>query len=97
MIRVELSQSPAILPDVLKIWKKTTQFSAPEDWMFASPIQIDRPPWSYTGVKEELQRAADASDIRTSMNIYGDAVTTDMREASGNVAALALNGRQNGW
>jgi len=26
------------------------------------------------------------------MNIYGDAVTLDMREASGKVAMLALNG-----
>lgn len=116
------------LLDVLKVWKQTTQFSAPEDWMFASPVQIGRLPWSYTGVKEELQRAADAagighlrshafrhtyrtwldsvgtpigvqqklmrhSDIRTTMNIYGDAATPDMREASGKVAMLALNGR----
>jgi integrase len=51
------------LLDVLKIWKQTTQFSTPEDWMFASPIQIGRLPWSYTGVKEELQRAADAAGI----------------------------------
>ncbi len=27
------------------------------------------------------------------MNIYGDVVTPDMREASGKVAMLALNGR----
>jgi integrase len=113
---------------VLKIWKQITQFSAPEDWMFPSPVQIGRLPWSYTGVKQKLQRAADAagighlrthafrhtyrtwldsvgtpigvqqklmrhSDIRTTMNIYGDAATRDMREASGKVAMLALNGR----
>ena len=116
------------LLEVLKVWKQTTQFSAPEDWIFASPVQIGRLPYSYTGVKQELQRAADAagighlrshafrhtyrtwldsvgtpvgvqqklmrhSDIRTTMNIYGDAVTPDMREASGKVAMLALNGR----
>src|ERR1700688_730914 len=116
------------LLDVLKVWKQTTQFSAQEDWMFASPVQIGRLPWSYTGVKQQLQRSADAaglghlrthafrhtyrtwldsvgtpvgvqqklmrhSDIRTTMNIYGDAVTPDMREASGKVAMLALNGR----
>ena len=51
------------LLDVLKVWKQTTQFSAPEDWMFASPIQMGRLPWSYTGVKEALQRAADAAGI----------------------------------
>ena len=116
------------LLDVLKVWKQTTQFSTNEDWTFASPVQVGRLPWSYTGVKEELQRAADAacighlrshtfrhtyrtwldsvgtpvgvqqrlmrhSDIRTTMNIYGDAATPDMREASGKVAMLALNGR----
>jgi integrase len=112
---------------VLKSWKQATQFSTPEDWIFASPAQIGRLPFSYTGVKQELQRAADAaglghlrshsfrhtyrtwldsvgtpvgvqqrlmrhSDIRTTMNIYGDVVTPDMREASGKVASLALHG-----
>ena len=116
------------LLEVLKVWKQTSQFSASEDWMFASPVQIGRLPYSYTGVKQELQRAADAAgighlrshafrhtyrtwldsvgtpvgvqqrlmrhaDIRTTMNIYGDVVTPDMREASGKVAMLALNGR----
>lgn len=51
------------LLDVLKVCKQTTQFSAPEDWMFASPVQIGRLPYSYTGVKQELQRAAAASSI----------------------------------
>ncbi len=51
------------LLDVLKVWKQTTQFSAPGDWMFASPVQIGRLPYSYTGVKQELQRAAEAAGI----------------------------------
>ena len=115
------------LLEILKRWKQTTQFSAPEDWIFASPVQIGRLPRSYTGVKQELQRAANAAglghlrthtfrhtyrtwldsvgtpvgvqqrlmrhaDIRTTMNIYGDVVTPDMREASRKVARLALNG-----
>jgi integrase len=112
---------------VLKGWKQSTQFSGPEDWVFASPFQLGRLPWSYTGVKENLQQAADAAslghlrshsfrhtyrtwldsvgtpvgvqqrlmrhaDIRTTMNIYGDAVTPDMREAHGKIVGLALNG-----
>ena len=115
---------------VLRVWKQATQFSRPEDWVFASPVQLGKLPYSYTGVKQELQRAADAAslghlrshsfrhtyrtwldsvgtpvgvqqrlmrhaDIRTTMNIYGDAVTSDMREAHGKIVGLALNGMGN--
>ena len=38
------------------------------------------------GVQQKLMRHA---DIRTTMNIYGDAATADMREAHGKVAMLA--------
>ena len=117
------------LLNVLKAWKQVTQFSAPEDWIFASPFQVGRLPYSYTGVKQELQRAADVaslghlrshafrhtyrtwidavgtpvgvqqklmrhSDIRTTMNIYGDAATPDMREVHGKIVGLALNGTE---
>ncbi|MFL6307826.1 MAG: tyrosine-type recombinase/integrase [Candidatus Sulfotelmatobacter sp.] len=118
------------LLNVLKVWKQKTQFSAPEDWIFASPFQLGKLPFSYTGVKQELQRAADAArlghlrshafrhtyrtwldsvgtpvgvqqrlmrhaDIRTTMNIYGDVATPDMREAHGKIVGLALNGMGN--
>jgi hypothetical protein len=36
------------------------------------------------------------ADIRTTMNIYGDAVTRDMREAHGKIVGLALNGMGTG-
>ena len=120
----------ADLLNVLKAWKQVTQFSDPEHWVFASPVQLGRLPYSYTGVKQVLQRAADAAglgrvrshsfrhtyrtwldsvgtpvgvqqrlmrhaDIRTTMNIYGDAVTLDMREAHGKIVGLALNGTGN--
>jgi len=113
----------------LKAWKQATQFSGPEDWVFASPVQAGKLPYSYSGVKQELQRAADAAslghvrshcfrhtyrtwldsvgtpvgvqqklmrhaDIRTTMNIYGDAVTPDVREAHGKIVGLALNGTE---
>src|SRR5258708_25574661 len=34
------------------------------------------------------------TDIRTTLNIYGDVVTNEMAEASSKVAGLALNGLQ---
>jgi integrase len=110
---------------VLKTCKQATQFSAAEDWMFASPVQLGRLPWSYdqvwrtykkasgkagigglgthslrhtyrswldsvgtpVGVQQKLMRH---SDIRTTMNVYGDAATAEMAEAHGRVVRLAL-------
>lgn len=115
----------------LKVWKQTTQFSAANDWIFASPVQLGRLPWSYDQIWRVYQKAAKAAhlgrlgthtlrhtfrtwldsvgtpvgvqqrlmrhaDIRTTMNVYGDAVTQDMAEAHGKVVGLALNGRGNG-
>jgi integrase len=111
--------------EVFKRWKLLTQFSAQEDWMFASPVQIGRLPYSYAGVWQALRKAAAKakighisshvfrhthrtwldsvgtpvgvqqrlmrhSDIRTTMNVYGEAVTADMREAHGKIVRLAL-------
>jgi integrase len=111
----------------LQTWKQATQFPTPEDWIFASPVQLGRLPWSYDQVWRVYQKAAKAAgigglgthvlrhtfrtwlgsvgtavgvqqqlmrhaDIRTTMNIYGDAVTADMAEAHGKIVGLALNG-----
>jgi len=35
---------------------------------------------------------AKRTNIRTTMNLYGDAVTSDMAEAHGKIVGLALNG-----
>jgi integrase len=51
------------LLNVLKTWKQTTQFSSPDDWIFASPVQIGRLPYSYTGLSKELQRASDVAGL----------------------------------
>ena len=119
------------LLDRLKSCKQVSEFSGPEDWIFASPLKHGRLPYSYTGVWRELVRAVipagighigthafrhtyrswlDAvgtpiavqqkmmrhTDIRTTMNIYGDIVTDEMTTASGKVAQLAFrpNGAQ---
>jgi integrase len=43
--------------------KQETQFSAPDDWMFASPVQLGRLPWSYDQVWRMYQKAARAAGI----------------------------------
>ena len=40
------------------------------------------------GVQQKLMRHA---DIRTTMNVYGDAITADLAEAHGKIVGLALN------
>ena len=113
------------LMDVLKAWKQTSKFSATSDWMFASPSQLGRLPWSYDQVWRVYQKAASAAgigglgthslrhtyrslldsvgtplavqqklmrhtDIRTTMNVYGDVITNQESEALGKIARLAL-------
>lgn len=115
------------LLDVLSTWKRTTQFPADTDWIFASPVKLGRLPISYPWYWRQLQRAADKAgigklathtfrhtyrswldavgtpiavqqklmrhtDIRTTMNVYGDCVTNEMAEANCKVAGLALSG-----
>ena len=121
------------LLEVLKAWFSLSEFTAPDDWMFASPAQLGRLPWSYDGVWYWYQQAAKAaglggmgthvlrhtfrtwldsvgtstgvmqklmrhSDVRLTMNTYGDAMTADMREAHSKVVSIAMsaNGSQNG-
>src|SRR6516164_6073666 len=48
---------------VLQNWKQATQFSASEDWIFASPAQLGRLPWSYDQVWRVYQKAAKAAGI----------------------------------
>jgi integrase len=109
----------------LKSTKQRAVFSEPEDWIFASPIRLGRLPYSYTGVCNELERAANIAgighlgthtfrhtyrswldavgttvavqqkmmrhtDIRTTMNIYGDVVTDEMTTAGIRVSQLAF-------
>ena len=109
----------------LKTWKQSSEFSGAEDWIFASPFKLGRLPYSYTGTRQELERASKAAgighisshafrhtyrswldavktpiavqqkmmrhtDIRTTMNVYGDVVTDEMSTAGLRVAELAF-------
>ncbi len=74
------------LLEVLKLWKQTTQFSGPDDWMFASPVQLGRLPWSYPWVWCVFQKAASDAGIgklgthamRHSYRAWLDAVGTSV-------------------
>jgi integrase len=60
--RKEMSADSSLL-EVLKLWKQTTQFSAQEDWIFASPVQLGRLPWSYPYVWLMFQNAASDASV----------------------------------
>ena len=49
--------------EALKQWKQTTQFSAQEDWMFASPVKLGRLPWSYPRVLQVFYEAGKQAGI----------------------------------
>jgi integrase len=51
------------LLDVLKMWKQSTEFSADEDWMFASPARLGRQPWCYDEVLRRFSKAGEAAGI----------------------------------
>jgi integrase len=65
-VKTETSQRrmtlDAGLLKILKAWKQTTQFPAQEDWIFASPAQLGRLPWSYPHILRLFDKAA--SDAR---------------------------------
>ena len=60
--RKQLSLDGGLL-EVLKAWRSVSQFTAPGDWMFASPAQLGRLPWSYDGVWYWYQQAAKAAGL----------------------------------
>jgi integrase len=60
--RQALTLAPEIL-DVLKTWKTSTQFGAADDWIFASPTQIGRLPWSYPWTWKMFQDAAKTAGL----------------------------------
>jgi len=53
----KLAVDPEML-QVLKTWRQATEFSSDEDWMFASPVQLGRLPWSYPHVWRKVSEAA---------------------------------------
>jgi integrase len=66
-VKTEMSQRQmsldAGLPDILKAWKQTTQFSAQDDWVFASPAKLGRLPWSYPHILRLFTKAAKDAEV----------------------------------
>ncbi len=62
--RKQLSASSDVL-EVLKTWKQMTQFSANEDWIFASPAKLGRLPWSYPLILRLFHKAGTDAGIGT--------------------------------
>jgi integrase len=60
--RKSMTIDPEMLT-VLQSWKQTTQFSAPDDWVFASPTQLGGLPWSYPHIWRVFQKAASKAGI----------------------------------
>lgn len=53
----------AELLELLKACHARTEFAGPDDWLFASPAQIGRLPWSYDQIWRVYQKAAAAAGI----------------------------------
>jgi integrase len=54
--------SPEML-DVLKNWRQRSRFASESDWVFASPAQLGRLPWSADSVNDAYKKAASAGGI----------------------------------
>ena len=109
----------------LGIWREQSEFTAPDHFIFASPVQVGRLPWSYPHVIRVLKAAGRRagiswigthtfrhsfrswldsmgtpvalqqklmrhSDIRTTMNVYGDVMPDEMRQAHDRLARKIL-------
>jgi len=62
--RSALTLAPEILA-ALSAWKMSTQFGGADDWIFASPSQLGRLPWSYPRTWKIFQDAAVAAGLET--------------------------------
>ena len=53
----------AVMLELLKTWKQSSQFTGENDWVFASPARLGRNPWSYPSVWLAFQNAAEAAGV----------------------------------
>lgn len=66
-VKTESSHKPLFVDgamlEVLKHWKQLTQFQSGDDWIFASPVQHGRLPWSYPMILRLFGKAASEAGI----------------------------------
>jgi integrase len=62
--RRALPLAPEILA-IMEAWKMSTQFGDADDWIFASPSQLGRLPWSYPRTWKVFQDAARSAGLET--------------------------------
>jgi integrase len=48
---------------VLESWRSRTEFSSDDDWVFASPVQLGRLPWSADAVGDAYKNATSVVEI----------------------------------
>ena len=67
--KTEYSNRPLVIDadmlEVLKRWKQACQFPAEGDWVFASPTQLGRLPWSADSLNDAYKKAGEASGVRS--------------------------------
>jgi integrase len=75
----------------LRAWKQATDLSEASDWIFASPLKLGRLPYSYTGIRRLMARAAKDGEIghltthtfrhtyRTGLNATGTPIATQQK------------------
>ena len=49
--------------EILKAWRQTTQFPSDNDWIFASPAQAGRLPWSADSLNDAYRSAGKTSGV----------------------------------
>lgn len=91
------------LSERLRGWKQATSFSEAGDWIFASPLKLGRLPYSYTGIRRLMARAAEAAQIghltthafrhtyRTWLNATGAPIATQQKLMRHSTIAMTLN------
>ncbi len=66
-VKTEYSDAPApldpVLAQVLREWREKTEFSKPNDWIFASPFMAGKSPYFPTIIVRKIHAAAKGAGL----------------------------------